>query len=621
MPKFIGAFENLINDSMFIYRGEIEKDDRIIIVDIDEKSLKELGQWPWSRNVIAQILDNLTKAGVAAIGLDMIFAEEDKSSPSKVLKDLNLSTKERLLDYDEVLANSIKNSPTITGFFFSMQNDKVKSTKEPRTKAMIIEKHKPKDSYLPKAYRAVLSIDKINNSAYSNGFINYSAKFDKVARDVPSVIMYDGILYPSLSIELSRLALGSKKIIINYNEGGVENLAISDTVIPTDIYGHITINYTGYHPAYAYISAVDIYKNDFKREFFEGKIVLLGTSAAGLFDIRSSPFDAIMPGVEAHAHLIDNILNKNFISKPQWTISIDIFLLILLPILCFFVLLIPRVFVSILIGVAFLLSVLVGHYVLMFDYGVMFHTTILLFEIIFIYFTGNIVNYFYEHRQKEFIKTKFANKVSREVMEDIVNSPDDLELKGDIKEISIFFSDIRGFTTISENMKSPDKLIDFLNSYMTPMTDIIIKNRGTVDKFIGDAIMAYWNAPKRLENHADFALKSAIEQIDELKKLNIELQKQDYPPIDIGIGLNTGDCIVGEMGSRGRSDYTCIGDSVNLASRLEGLNKKYNTNIIISEFFLDKLSNPSIYNIQELGSEMVKGKHEVVKIFTCKGYS
>lgn len=619
MPKFIGSFENMINDSMFLYRGEIQSDDRIIIVDIDEKSLRELGQWPWSRNVLAKILDNLTDANVAAIGLDMIFAEEDKSSPIKVLRDLNLSVEQKLLDYDEIFANSIKNSPTITGFFFSMQNDKVKSHKEPRTRARIVEKNKPKKSYLPNAYRAILSIDKINDSAYSNGFINYSAKFDKVARNVPSIIVFDDILYPSLSIELTRLALGSKSIVVNYNENGVENLIINDTIIPTDIYGNMTINYTGYHPAYPYVSAIDIYKNDFKKEYFEGKIILLGTSAAGLFDIRSSPFDAVMPGVEAHANLIDNILNQNFISKPQWTMSVDVLILALLPILCFFVLLDSRIYISILAGIFFILSLLVGHYVLMFDYGIIFHTTILLFEIIFMYFVGNIVNYFYEHRQKEFIKTKFANKVSQEVMEDIVNDSDNL-LKGDMKEISIFFSDIRGFTTISESMHSPMKLIEFLNSYMTPMTDIIIKNKGTVDKFIGDAIMAYWNAPRKLENHADYAMKSAIEQIEELKKLNEKLKSQNSPLINIGIGLNTGKCIVGEMGSQGRSDYTCIGDSVNLASRLEGLNKKYNTNIIISEFFLAKLSNPDIYDIEELGNEKVKGKNESVKIFTCKGY-
>lgn len=620
LPKFIGEVENIINDSMFVFRGEGKKDDRIVIVDIDEKSLNSLGQWPWSRNKLAKILDNLTNAGVGAVGFDIIFSQEDKSSPSKVVKELGIVTQKPLLDFDDMFAKSIKNSPTVTGFFFSFKNEQITQSREPKTKAIIVEKNRPKNSYLLKAKGSVLSIDKINNSAFSNGFINYNTKFDKVARYVPSVIEYRGILYPSFSIELTRLVMGARKITVLYNEDGVESLVMGDLKIPTDIYGNITINYTGHHPAYTYISAVNIYDNNFSIGDIAGKIALIGTSAPGLFDIRSSPYDAVMPGVEAHAHLIDNILNNNFLSKPQWGISVDLVMIGLLPFLCFFTLLSPKIFISIVAGIVFTFFVLVGHYVLMFDYGVIFHSAILLFEIMFIYFMGNVINYIFEHRQKEFIKTKFANKVSKEVMEEIVKGSKDLELKGDMKDISIFFSDIRNFTTISEGFKSPLDLIEFLNAYMTPMTDIIINNKGTVDKFIGDSIMAYWNAPNALENHADFALKSAIEQIKALAILNEEFLLKGFPSIDIGIGLNAGLCIVGEMGTQGRSDYTCIGDSVNLASRLEGLNKKYKTNIIFSQFFLDKLSNPAIYNFKEIGDEIVKGKSESVTIYACFGY-
>lgn len=619
-PKPLVLLENVIKDTMFVIRGDIKADDRVAIIDIDEKSLKHLGQWPWSRNILAKVLENLTNAKVAAIGMDVLFAEEDISSPNKVLEKLDLNISSNVPDFDQIFADSIKNSPTVTGFIFSMKNDGVKPEKDPRTQAVIVEKNRPKESFLPIAYRPILNTDKIEKSSYSSGFLNNVPGFDGVVRSVPSVINYDGVLYPSLSIELLRLVLGIKKIIVQYQSSGVESIILGKVKIPTDIYGHIRVNFTGHSPSYPYISAVDIYNNTFKKEQLEGKIVLLGTSSAGLYDLRSSPFDVIIPGVEVHAHLIDNIINNNFVSQPQWSLTIDYIAIILIAIIAFLSLLVHRVFVSIASAFTLLLLVLGLHYFFMFYWGIIFNSIMLVLEIVFIYFLGIVINYIFEYKQKELIKTKFANKVSKEVMEDIVNSVDNLTLKGDMKEISIFFSDIRGFTAISESMESPRKLIEFLNSYMTPMTDIIIKNKGTVDKFIGDAIMAYWNAPRKLENHADFALKSAIEQLDALKTLNLALREQNYPLIDIGIGLNTGDCVVGEMGSVGRSDYTCIGDSVNLASRLEGLNKKYKTNIILSEFFLNHLLDPSIYKIEELGSEKVKGKNKSVKIYACYGY-
>lgn len=620
MPNFMGSFENIIKDYMFLYRGEDKKDNRIIIIDIDEKSLKSLGQWPWSRDILARILDNLKEANVSAIGLDMMFPEEDRSSPDKVIKKLNIKTDKKLDDYDEIFAKSIEKSNSILGFYFALEDDGVKPNLEPITNAIIKENNKPKNPYIPKAHRAILSIEKINDSAYSNGFVNYMQRFDKDVRSVPSVISYDGILYPSLSLEVARYVLKGQKIEINYNENGVLNVAIGDTKIPTDIYGNIMINYRGKYPAYKYISAYKIFQKDFKKEQISGKIALFGTSAPSLSDIRSSPYDTNMPGVEAHGNLIDNILNKNFISKPQWSISVDILSVGFLALFAFLTLLAPRIFVSIIAAIFCMGLILTGHYILMFKYGVVLNSSILLLEVVFIYFVGNIINYIYEREQKEFIKEKFANKVSKEVMEEIVNDST-LELKGEEKEISIFFSDIRGFTTISENLKSPHKLIELLNLYMTPMTDIIIKNRGTVDKFIGDAIMAYWNAPNEIENHADFALKSAIEQIEVLKKINRNFKAKNLPLLDIGIGLNAGLCIVGEMGAKHRSDYTCIGDSVNLASRLEGLNKKYKTNIIFSEYFLKKLQDTKIYDFKFLGEEVVKGKSESIKIYACYGYS
>lgn len=618
-PKISISIENIIKDNMFVYRGEIKSDDRIVIVDIDERSLNELSQWPWSRDVVARILLNLTNANVAAIGLDMVFAEEDNSSPSKVFEKIGLKTDIEPINYDDELAKAFKQTPTISGFFFSFKDEHLSFEKEPRVKAIIIEKNKPKDDFLPIANRAILNITKLEKNSFSSGFLNNIPDNDGIIRNVPAVIKYNDILYPSLSIEMIRLLTHQKKIIINYEKNGISNINIGDIKIPTDISGFIRVNYTGSTPKYKYLSAVDIYKNEFDKALVENKIVLFGTSAAGLHDIRSSPFDASYPGVETHANLIDNILNNNFISKPQWSMSVDLLTLILLPIVCFFILFFARAFVSLLLILILVFLILIFHYYLMFEEGYILNSFFPLLQVLGLFFMGIIINFIYESRQKDFIKSKFANKVSKSVMDEILEQKSNVNLIGETKEISIFFSDIRNFTTISESMR-PEELISYLNSYMTPMVEIITKNQGTIDKFIGDAIMAYWNAPKQVANHADLALSSAIEQIERLKELNVILKEQNKPEINIGIGLNSDFCVVGEMGSNGRSDYTCIGDGVNLASRLEGLNKKYNTNIIISELFLNKLQNPNIYNLVELGFEKVKGKNIEVKIYQCLGF-
>lgn len=618
-PKISISIENIIKDNMFVYRGEIKSDDRIVIVDIDERSLNELSQWPWSRDVVARILLNLTNANVAAIGLDMVFAEEDNSSPSKVFEKIGLKTDIEPINYDDELAKAFKQTPTISGFFFSFKDEHLNFEKDPRVKAIIIEKNKPKDDFLPIANRAILNITKLEKNSFSSGFLNNIPDNDGIIRNVPAVIKYNDILYPSLSIEMIRLLTHQKKIIINYEKNGISNINIGDIKIPTDISGFIRVNYTGSTPKYKYLSAVDIYKNEFDKALVENKIVLFGTSAAGLHDIRSSPFDASYPGVETHANLIDNILNNSFISKPQWSMSVDLLTLILLPIVCFFILFFARAFVSLLLILILVFLILIFHYYLMFEQGYILNSFFPLLQVLGLFFMGIIINFIYESRQKDFIKSKFANKVSKSVMDEILEQKSNVNLIGETKEISIFFSDIRNFTTISESMR-PEELISYLNSYMTPMVEIITKNQGTIDKFIGDAIMAYWNAPKQVANHADLALSSAIEQIERLKELNVILKEQNKPEINIGIGLNSDFCVVGEMGSNGRSDYTCIGDGVNLASRLEGLNKKYNTNIIISELFLNKLQNPNIYNLVELGFEKVKGKNIEVKIYQCLGF-
>lgn len=621
LPKYYKAIDDRLRDYLFIYRGPIQTTQNVVIVDIDEKSLKELGQWPWERNKFAKVLENLANAGVGIVGLDIVFAEPDGKSPAKVLENLGLEIP-NLPDYDEILAKTVANTPTILGYVFALTDDGIKDSGDmPSLQALFIEKNKPKDlEFLITPHRAILNIPKIQDSAYSSGYFNTIPDDSGVIRSVPLLMKFHNMVVPSLSLEMLRAAIGVKKVVVNYDQTGVNSILLGDIEIPVDRHGRLFVNFRGGAKTFKYISAVDIYNNTFDKSLIEGKFVLIGTSAAGLLDLRSTPFESVYPGVEVHANVIDNILAKDFLHIPSWVDGANIILISSLVIVSFLVLYFAGAIISFIYIILSFSLVLFLSYYMLFNKGIALNILFPLSAIVLSFISAIVVNYFFESRQKEIIKGKLAKKVSPQVMEDILQNPDADILEGKEKEITIFFSDVRGFTTLSEAMGSPKALIELLNRYMTPMVEIIIHHEGTIDKFIGDAIMAYWNAPNDVKNHHDKAVRASILQLRELKKLNEELKLEGKPLIDIGIGINTGLSTVGEMGSAGRADYTVIGDPVNLASRLEGLNKAYGAHIIISEFTYNGLINPRAYTLRDLDLVRVKGKNEPVKIFEIIGF-
>jgi adenylate cyclase len=613
-PDFMKSINNYLIDQAFLYRGEKRGDDRIVIIDIDEKSLKELGQWPWSRDKIAKILENLTNAGIAIVGLDMVFAEPDRTSPKRLAKDLNISF-ENLRDNDEILAKTLQNSPVIAGFTFNFIEDL--SNEPPMINAVFIERGKSaKESYLLQAKGVTPNIEVIQNSAYSSGSFNTIPGSDGVIRYVPLVISYDGMVYPTLSFEMIRVMLGSSKVEINYDQNGVESVKVGEITIPTDRNGRVFVNYSGGAKSYRYISASDIYRGDFDPSQIKDKIALFGTSAAGLLDLRSTPFDKVYPGVEVHANVIDNIINDNIISSPSFDVAITALMLPVVILLIGFVISYFSPLVSFLVTSLFIYAGLIYYFESIFDKKVLFDISYPFVASLLSIFAYSFLKIFFEYRQKELIKDKFAKKVSPAVAAELIKSRND-SFSAASKEVTIFFSDVRDFTTISERLNDPKILIDFLNSYMSPMSEIIIEHNGTIDKYIGDAIMAYWNAPLQVIDHADLALSASIKQIESLRELNKELSQKGYPSIDIGIGLHTGVAVVGEMGSEGRSDYTIIGDSVNLASRIESLCKTYGAKILLSSSTKDALKKE--YKLREVDRVKVKGKDKAVTLFEVLG--
>jgi len=608
-PSSLQKFNANFIDMAFNIRGEKGASKDIVIIDVDEKSLQKLGQWPWSRDKIARILKNLTDAGIGIIGFDMVFAEADKSSPKRVLKELNITSK-NAKDYDEILAKTLVNSPAILGMVFNFENN-ITTNEPPRQNAIFIEKNKQDfNDYIPKALGYTTNLPILSKNSYSSGSFNMFSDSDGVVRYVPMLFSYDGTLYPSLSLEMVRAMLGVRIVEIYYDENGVVGIKLGNLEIPTDRYGRVFVNYRG-EKSYRYISAVDVYENRVDKNELEGKILFFGTSASGLLDLRSTPFSSVFPGVEIHANVLDNIINGEFISSPSYLLGQNIIVIfvavfILTLILSFLSPILSLVFSFVYIGVLF-------YYLY---YEMFFNAILLNFLYPFLAVTTTVFymmfnKLFIESKQKELIKKKFATKVSPAVVEELLKN--DVDFSANEKEITIFFSDIRNFTTISEEFGSAKRLLEYLNSYLSKMSEIVIASYGTIDKYIGDAIMAYWNAPISQNSHSDLALKCAIKQIESLEELNKTLT----PPISIGIGIHTGVATVGEIGSKSRSDFTIIGDSVNLCSRLEGLTKVYGAKIIISEDTKQKLRDS--YKIRDLDLVQVKGKNKSIKIYEVLG--
>lgn len=613
-PSLPQSFDDRIKDFMFNLRGEEEpKSNSLVIIDIDEKSLRTLGQWPWSRDILSKILQNLDSAQIGIIGLDIVFAEEDRTSPHKIFEKFDIK-KENIPNYDFEFAQTIASTPTILGYQFEFVNNEFINKNAPSIQTIFIEKNKKLgEEHLIKAQGTILNIPVIQDNSYSSGFFNNIPDDSGIIRSVPLILSYDDEIYPSLALETLRIALGIKKIIINYDQNGIENLLLGDFLIPTDRHGRILVNFRGKEKTFKYISAVDIYNNNFKEEEIKDKIALIGTSAAALMDLRATPFESIFPGVEVHANVIDNILNKDFLYKPSWIEALNISLIFIFSLFSYSMIrkipiILTPLFIFIFVYLTFYLN-----YSILFKYGLVINTIFPFITIILSSAISLVIGYFYEIKKKEEIKSKFASKVSKSVMEELIKDVDNNHLRVQNKEITIFFSDIREFTHISENLNSADTVIEYLNKYLTPMSEIINKYDGTIDKYIGDCIMAYWNAPFDIKNHADKALKSAIEQLNILKDINKNLKEINQPIINIGIGITTGIATIGEIGSIGRSDFTIIGDNVNIASRVESLCKYYKCNLIITQETKNNLEDSYIFRYLDLIK--VKGKEKPIKIW------
>ena len=634
--------DDLLKDRFFLFNKKEPIDSRVVIVDIDEYSISRDFSWPWKRDKLAMLLDKLQNA--AAIGMDVFFPDDDRIAQalgmdSSCLADINTG----LINPDCTFAQAIEDSQAILGMaFYFHEGDDSKGDEEvlgfsdnlalqrysvERTGFIdkISMKISPKQGGLNTARQLVYSTPLLRSKSWGNAFVNADTSSDARLRSAYIALGFEdsdgfSFLAPSLSLAMYAKYKNAGEIAILEDEQGIFGIQVADLFLPTDEFGSLKIRYkNALQKDYQYLRASEILDGKYDG-FFDGKLVLVGTSAVGANDIRSTPIESFLPGVQVHAALLDNMLEEHFIKSPIYRDLIDFSTLFLIAVFCFLILSVERYLTQFLAMLALFLGFLYLHYSLMLgSLGLVFTTFAPLMCSVLIFFLGIFLNYYFEGRQKELLRQKFASKVSAQVVNELINSESSDALVAKEREISIFFSDIRDFTSISEKL-NPARLVQMLNEYLTPMSEVIIEKGGTIDKFIGDAVMAYFNAPGELQAHADAALEAAIEQIKRLEELNKSLIEQGFSPLNIGIGINTALCVVGEMGSVQRSDYTCIGDGVNLASRIEGLCKEYRANILISEFSLAKLKDPARYELKSVGFCKVKGKEQEVELFRCFGF-
>lgn len=628
-PPQLQSLDSSLRDIFFQIRGEIPTSDQVVIVDIDEKSLAQIGQWPWERDLVAQLLAKLAENGAGIIGLDMVFAEADKTSPAYI-NDKHQFSLDNPTDYDAILAEMVENTPTILGYVFKMSEATPEAT-NPSIPAVIIEQGTSEHSFLLTPKGVLPNIPIIQSRAYSSGFFNNVPDQSGMVRSVPLVMKYQGVVYPSLALEMLRIGLNSPTIKIRSSETGVDSIQVADVNIPTDRYGALFVNYRGPGHSFPYISAIDILNGAYDPLLIKQKWVLIGTSATGLLDLRAMPFDNVYPGVEVHANVIDNILVGDFLSQPAWIDAVDLALLLAVFLISYLIFNQLTVFWLVLASISSFSLLYVFLDYMLFSEGLILNILLPFTALLLAILLSTLSSYFFETRQKNLVKSKLASKVSPSVMSEILKNESLDIMQGQTREITVFFSDLRDFTRLSECIPDPQTLIDFLNEYMTEMTDIIVKRKATVDKFIGDAIMAYWNAPISLQNHADLAVTASLEQLQAIPALNQRIKQNpkfeavarfceshNMEPIQIGIGLNTGEAVVGEMGSAGRSDYTVIGDTVNLGSRLESLCKYYGSTLNISEHTKQQLQQDYIFRF--LDRVTVKGKIQPVDIWQVHGF-
>ncbi len=642
----LGRLDDIIYDARLRATMPKTLDERIVIVDIDEKSLAEIGRWPWGRNKMAELVYELrTRQKVAMIGFDVVFAEADNSSGLKQLRQLaenelkdqpkfsaKLGQLQPQLDYDALFAKAIENQPVVLGYYLTSDRDgRVNGVlPKPVLDAQLLQ-GRPVKFTSWSGYGA--NIAELATAAPIGGFFNSITESDGVVRSIPLLAEFKGQYYESLSLAMFRMLVGSphvepgfpKEKFLSRNYQGLESILLKQDgktlAIPVDARVATLVPFRGNGGAaggsFRYVSAADMLAKRIAPDTLKGKIVLLGTTAPGLLDLRVTPVGETYPGVETHANVISGFLDGKIFVKPDYAAGFEVIVLILSGLTLAFALPFLTAPSAVATSVA-IIGALVGLNLWLY---VNDGLVLPLASALVMAFTAFALNmsygYFVESKSKRDLANLFGTYVPPELVDEMVKDAGSYNMKATTKELTVMFCDMRGFTQMSETME-PTQLQALLNTVFSRLTDQIRANRGTIDKYMGDCVMAFWGAPVETPDHASLAVKTALEMADAIRKLNDEHRAKGIPQIGIGIGLNTGTMCVGDMGSSIRRSYTVIGDAVNLGSRLEGLSKTYGVDIVASESTRNQATD---FTWQELDKVRVKGKDNAVAIYWPMGFT
>jgi len=615
-------------DFLQLLRPRVQKGYPVVIVDIDEDSLKAVGQWPWPRTTVADLVTRITQLGALTIGFDVIFAEPDRMSPAnaeKSFRGIDADTRAKLDSLpsnDEILADAIKHSRVVVGEAgTSIVTPRLPGQATLQT-GFAIRGPDP-SPYLVTFPGLLRNVPSIEEAAAGRGLFSINPERDGIIRRVPVVMVAQGALVPSLTMEMLRVVTHAGAILIRADNAGVQAVAVPGLEVPTDRNGQFWVHFNKTDPA-RYISAKDVLQGNVPADRFRGKLVLIGTSAIGLLDLKTTPVEAAMPGVEVHAQILENVLTKSLLVHPNYAIGAELTIAVLIGLAIIVAAPMLSATVVVILG-AGVIAGLIGLSLYLFEeHNLLIDFTYPLISSWLIYLVLTFVNYFREQKQRQQIRSAFGYYLSPHMVEQLARSPEKLVLGGEERRMTILFSDVRGFTTISEHYKDdPQGLTRLMNRFLTPLTNAIIERKGTIDKYIGDAIMAFWNAPVDDDEQEANACDAALEMQARAGALNVELKREAaadggvYMPLRIGVGLNTGPCVVGNMGSDFRFNYSVLGDTVNFASRLEARTKDYRLPLVIGSRTAEGAKQK--FTTMEIDLIQVKGKTQPEAVFAVLG--
>ena len=606
----------------------------VTIIDIDDQSLETIGQWPWPRTALAKMTENAMKMGAVLMAFDIVFAEPDRLNPvsfaqSAVGLDDEMKAKLAALPTnDEMFAKTLSKSRVVLGQ--AGRPTETEGVKGPPAKKSVgvLKKHKqapdPKRIVpsFPSLVRNLPILEKATlHRAAGHGMFSVTPAEDGVIRNVPSFFEHDGALFPALSIEILRVATGRKSVLAEVNIAGFNQVKVAKGIsVHTDRNGNIW-PYFSHHDKNKYVAARDLVNGTVDPSKIKGKMLILGTSAVGLRDIRTIPTERNIPGVEVHAQVIEAILQKQYLTRPNYADAAELAFLFFGGLIM--IILVPWVGAK---WTFFLFAVVSGgaggtSWYLFDEHRLLLDAAYAVVAILMIYTSMTYLGYATEEANRRKTRAAFSKYLSPDMVSRVAENPSELKLGGEERELTLLFCDVRGFTPISE-LFDPQGLTALINKLLTPLTNQIMARQGTVDKYMGDCIMAFWNAPLDDENHARNGCLSALAMLADMDPLNDRLEQEakeegrKHLPLKVGLGLNSGPCVVGNMGSDQRFDYSVLGDTVNLAARLEGQSKGYGVRIVLGPSTAEQVTDLAIL---ELDLIQVKGKTEAVQIFGLVG--